>query len=179
MHTATIQLSDGRVGRLAMPDLYGMLMEIGEIPGPEIAAVLQLLDGEAALPRANLVERMKADAAYRVRLYHVFALCLEWPKPVLIRRRCAACQYVWDTAQKQCPKCMGADTAPIPDRTPDEIGARGVNLSTLTSVYLNFFLGAAAEITPAGLPENTGGAAGTPRDSGDVRDAAEPDSTTG
>jgi len=173
MHTATMPLSDGRTARLVRPDFYELLTGVGEIPSPEISAVLQLLDRSGAIPRADLIQRLKASAEHYQRLYHMAALCLEWPRLVLVRRRCTACNHVWDDGTKQCPACMSDAVATVAERSADELGPRDLALNEVAAIYTDFFLGESPAVRPAPAADDARGVSGDARGSKRLRPDAE------
>jgi len=156
MYTATMKLSDGRVARLSMPDFYAMLTDIGDIPSPEIAAVIQLLDGSVGIQKADLLSQLKSSADHYIRLYTVAAACIEWPRLILVRRRCRGCAAVWDTPVKRCTSCQRDDAERIAERGPDELGPRGLSFREVQDIYVQFFLGENPTIT-ATTPDDAGG----------------------
>ena len=174
MYTATMLLPDGRQARLSMPDFYSMLTEIGEIPSPEIADVLQLLEGLSSAPRADLRTRLKASAEHYQRLYAVASACLEWPRLILIRRRCRGCGSVWDNGTRRCADCQRDDAETVAERSADEIGPRDLNFSTVRDIYLDFFLGPSALIVPAHADTDAGGLPAAAPDRNGVSHDAEP-----
>lgn len=174
MHSATIELPDGRQARLTMPDFFAMLMEVGEIPSPEVAAVLQLLNGSGALPRPDLITRLKADADHYARLYQLAALCLEWPRLVLMRRRCRDCGHTWDTLSRQCTACLSDASDRDDRRTADELAPRDLPFLIIQDIYTDFFLGTAARIRPAAPAKDTRGPERAAPAGDDVSPVAEP-----
>jgi hypothetical protein len=150
-HTATITLASGVTAKLEMPDLYAILSRVGHVPAPEVARVLQLLEGTGALEQQNIGQKMVGQANYWAGMYEVAALCMVEPRLVLR-----------DTDQ------MGQ---PV-ERLPDDLTPRDVSLNDVQGIYYRFFLGAPAQI---GHPksDNPAGAARAAPDGDGLREAAE------
>lgn len=121
LHTSTIQLNDGRIGVLEMPDLYALLCSVGTVPDPSIAAVLRLLEGTGALEQQDLIKRLHGQKEFWKGLYELAALCLKEPKLRL------------DVS----------DAAPL---LPGELTPRDLTLNQVQGIYYQFFLGRRAAI---------------------------------
>lgn len=167
MYAAPIVFKNGMAGRLVYPDFYDRLMAVGDVPDPDVIAVMELLRGEGSLPKQNLLDKVQSDTRHYLRLYRLAALCLDSPRLILMRRKCGACGHGWDGDLKTCDHCMSADTTIVHERNAGEIGPRDLTIFDLVSIHQDFFWSAAATIGP--MPaEDTGGATDALWAGGDV-----------
>lgn len=80
IHT-TMTLPSGRSVRLEMPNLYAILMQVGKVPSPQVAAVMKLLSDVGLLDDGiNEAQRMENRRQHLIGLYHVAELCLVEPR---------------------------------------------------------------------------------------------------
>lgn len=77
---ATLTLPSGRVVEAEMPDLFSLLGQIGQIPDPITAAVIDLLTQEGALKRDSDPTKYRNKADQLRGMYGVAALCLVRPR---------------------------------------------------------------------------------------------------
>lgn len=150
-YTATITLANGVEARLEMPDLYAILSRVGHVPSPEVARVLQLLEGTGALEQQNIGQKLVGQSNFWAGMYEIAALCMVEPR-LMLR----------DTDQ------MGQ---PV-EKRPGDLSPRDVSLNDVQGIYYRFFLGKAAQIGHPKSDDPAGAARAAPDGDG-VREATE------
>lgn len=148
-YTDTITLSSGVVARLEMPDLYALLAAVGTVPSPEVARVLQLLEGTGALEQQNFGQKLAGQRDFWQGMYEVAALCMVEPRLIL----------------------RDTDRGVPVKRRPDDLSPRDLSLNEVQGIYYRFFLGRSAQL--GSTPEDPKGAAPAAPAGGDVPPPAE------